>query len=290
MSHATRARRWLNLRARLRHSLGLVPNVVILSLLVVFVIGPLLVLGFNSLKSNLELGQNPLGPPNQLRWENFSEAWVQGGFARTMRNSLILVVSTVAGVLLLGGLAAYSLARLNPPGSHAFIIYMLGLSSVPVWIYVVPLFMLLKNLGLLNSLVGLTIVYIAINSSFSIFLLRSYMVQLPKDYEDAARVDGASELQVMTKVVLPLVWPAFLTVGVVVALAVWSEFQLALIFVNNEALMPVTTSYFNFSKRFGTDWSLTNAGAVLMIAPVIVCFLALQRRFIEGLTQGGLKA
>lgn len=290
MSNIVRARPWQISSAKLRRRFDLVPNYVILILVAVFVLGPLLVLFFNSLKTNLELGQDPLGPPSQLHWENFSNAWVQGNFARTMRNSLILVIGTVAGVLLLGGLVAYSLARLNTPGANAFTVYMLGLSSVPVWIYVVPLFTLLRKLGLLNSLVGLIIVYIAIRSPFSIFLLRSYLLQIPQEFEDAARVDGASELQVLTKIILPIMWPGFLTVGLVVALEVWSEFQLALIFINKEELMPVTTSYNNFNKRFGTDWSLTNAGAVLMIAPIIVTFLALQRRFIEGLSHGGLKS
>jgi raffinose/stachyose/melibiose transport system permease protein len=115
-------------------------------------------------------------------------------------------------------------------------------------------------------------------------------VQFPGEIEDAARVDGANELRVLTRIVLPTMWPGFLTVGLVVALAVWSEFQLALIFVSREELMPVTTSYFNFNKRFGTDWALTSAGAVLMIAPVLLIFLTLQRRFLDGLTQGGLKA
>jgi raffinose/stachyose/melibiose transport system permease protein len=287
MIHTIRARLGRVFKVRRRSSL--LPNYVILLLLAVFVLGPILVLFSNSLKTSLELGQDPLGLPNEFHWENYSEAWVKGDFATTMRNSLILVAGTVVGVLVLGGLAAYSLARLNPIGSPVFITYMLGLSSVAVWIYVVPLFMLLKNLGLLNSLFGLILVYIAINSPFSIFLLRSYLLQLPRELEDAARVDGASEVQVLTKVVLPIMWPGFLTVGLVVALAVWSEFQLALIFVSDQDLMPVTTSYFNFSRRFGTDWALTSAGAVIMILPALAVFLALQRRFIEGLSQGGMR-
>lgn len=289
MSNKVRIWRWQRIRNSLRRRLSFVPNYSILFLFAVFVLGPLLMIFFNSLKSNLELGQDPLGLPNELHWENFSNAWVQGQFALTMRNSLVLVIGTVTGVLVLGGLAAYSLARFNPPGSNALIVYMLGLSSVPIWIYVVPLFVILRNLGLLDTHIGLIIVYIAINSPFAIFLLRSYMVQVPKDFEEAARVDGANELQVLTKIILPMMWPGFLTVGLVVALAVWSEFQLALIFINKDELMPVTKSYFNFNKRFGTDWALTSAGAVLMIAPIILIFLALQRRFIEGLSQGGLK-
>lgn len=256
--------------------------------LVVFTLGPLLVLLFNSVKSNFELGTNPLGPPNRVHLENFTDAWVRGEFATTMVNSLILVTGTVTAVLILGGMASYSLARLKPKGSGAFIVYMLGLSSVPIWIYIVPLFNLMGSLGLLNSLAGLVIVYTAINSPFAIFLLRSYLTTFPAELEEAARLDGAGELQVLSKVVAPIMWPGFLTVGLVVAVAVWSEFQLALIFVSDQNRMPVTTSYLNFSRRFGRDWALTSAAAVMMIAPIMTLFFALQRRFVEGLTRGGL--
>ena len=264
-------------------------NYVILLVLMVFSLGPMAVLLFNSVKSNLELGQNPLGLPSEIYLSNFVEAWVEGGFATTMFNSVIFVTGTVAGVLILGGMAAYSLARLNPRGGGGYMVYMLTLSTLPFWLYVIPLFILWRNLGLLNSRVGLMVIYIALNSPFSIFLLRSFLLSMPRDFEDAARVDGANEWQVLARVVLPIMWPAFLTVGLVVALAIWGEFQVALIFLQDDDLLPVTTSYYNFQQRFGQNWALTSAGAVMMIAPVLVFFFALQRRFIEGLTQGGLK-
>jgi len=218
------------------------------------------------------------------------DAWVQGKFSKTARNSAILVVGTVTGVLVLGGLAAFSLSRLNPPGSNLFMVYMLGGSTLPVFLFLVPLYSLWRVLGLVDTLQGLILIYIALNSPFAIFLLRSYMMQIPPDFEDAARVDGASELQVLTRVILPLSRAGFLTVGLVAGLAVWGEFQVALIFMHIPDLFPVTTSYWYFTTRYSRDWSLTSAGAVMMIAPVLIFFFSLQRQFIEGLTQGGLKA
>jgi raffinose/stachyose/melibiose transport system permease protein len=273
-----------------RRQASLAPNYIILSLLLFFALCPLVILSFNSVKSNIEVAQNPLGPPRAIHLENFPTAWEVGGFATTTGNSVILVVSTVIGVLMLGGLAAYSLARLNPAGSNVFMLYMLGGSTLPIWLFLVPLFFLWRTLGLYNTLHGLIIIYIALNSPLAIFLLRSYMVSLPADFEDAARVDGANELQVLIQIVLPLSWPGFLTVGLIVALGVWSEFQLALIFINDPKLFPVTTSYYQFTSRFTRDWALTSAAAVMMIIPILVIFLALQRRFIEGITQGGLRA
>jgi len=272
-----------------RSRVSLVPNHLVILFLTIFALTPLVILGFNSVKSVSEVVQNPLGPPRVLQISNYAEAWRVGEYNVTMRNSLILVIGAVFATLLMGGLASYSLARLTPPGSDFFMLYMLIASSLPIWLFMVPLFILWRTLGLINNLFGLILIYTALNAPFSIFLLRSYMVQLPADFEDAARVDGANEIQVFTRVVLPLSWPGFLTVGLVVALGVWNEFQVALIFMSDPKLFPVTTSYYKFTTRFSQDWSLTSAAAVMMILPVLVIFLALQRRFIDGLTQGGLK-
>ncbi|MCB0062214.1 MAG: carbohydrate ABC transporter permease [Caldilineaceae bacterium] len=269
---------------------SLLPNYLILLLLTAFALGPMVVLGFNSVKERSEIATNPLGPPSAIHLENFTNAWREGNFATTVKNSVILVVATVLAELIFAGMAAYSLARLNPPGENAFMLYMLVGSTLPVWLFLVPLFSLWRMLGLINSLFGLILLYTAFNAPFSIFLLRSFMVQVPRDFDDAARVDGANTFQVFMRVLLPLTWPGFLTVGLIVGLGVWSEFQIALIFVSKPELFPVTTSYYNFTSRFSRDWALTSAAAVIMIAPILVLFLALQRRFIDGLTQGGLKA
>jgi len=272
-----------------RRGTSLALNYIVLIVLVLFANGPLVVLAFNSLKSNAEVAQNPLGPPQTLQFENYPQAWRQGDFGTTVRNSLIFVLGTVTGVLILGGLAAYSLARLDPPGSNLFMVYMLGGSTLPIWLFLVPLYFMWNRLGLINTIPGVILIYIALNAPLAIFLLRSFMLQLPRDFEDAARVDGANEFQVLLRVILPLSWPGFLTVGLVVALGVWSEFQIALIFIQNPDLFPVTTSFWAFTRRFSRDWALTSAAAVMMIAPLLAIFLTLQRRFIEGLTQGGVK-
>lgn len=269
--------------------ISLAPNYILLILLVAFALGPLVILLFNSVKDPASIGRNPLGPPTEFIWQNYPRAWEIGNFATTTRNSLILVVGTVAGVLTLAGMAAYALARLQLPGGGLIMLYLLVGSSLPVQLFLVPLFFLWRQIGLVNNHFGLIIIYIAVQSPFSIFLLRSYLVGLPPDFEDAARVDGANELQVFTRVVLPLSWPAFLTVGLVVALSVWNEFLLATVFLTRQDLFTVVTSYYNFTSRFSRDWALTSAAAVMMIAPILIVFLSLQRRFIAGLTQGGVK-
>jgi raffinose/stachyose/melibiose transport system permease protein len=267
----------------------LLPNYVVLTLLLVFALAPLVILGFNSLKGTAEIGRNPLGFPKSFVWDNYPEAWRVGNFSTTVQNSGILVIVTVAGVLILGGMAAYSLAKLNVPGAGAVMLYLLIGSSLPIQLFLVPLFFLWQSLGLVNNLFGLAFIYIAINAPLAIFLLRSYMIQLPADFEDAARVDGANEWKIFTQIVIPLSWPGFLTVGLVVSLAVWNEFLLATVFLTNQENFTVVTSYYNFTSRVSRDWGLTSAAAMMMVLPIIAVFLILQRRFVEGLTQGGLK-
>jgi raffinose/stachyose/melibiose transport system permease protein len=274
---------------RKRRAAGLLPNYLVLSVLVVFALSPIVILAFNSVKSRAEIGRDALGFPRAFHWDNFSRAWDVGNFSTTVRNSGILVALTLAGVLVLGGMAAYSLAKLDLPGAGAVTLYLLVGSSLPLQLFLVPLFFLWQRLHLINNLFGLATIYVAINAPLAIFLLRSYMVQLPSDFEDAARVDGAGEWRIFAGIVVPLSWPGFLTVGLVVALSVWNEFLLATVFLTKQELFTVVTSYANFQTRFSRDWALTSAAAMMMILPIIAVFLLLQRRFVDGLTQGGLK-
>ena len=147
-----------------------------------------------------------------------------------------------------------------------------------------------SDLGLVNTRLGLILIYTAINLPFAIFLLRTFLVRVPLEIEEAALVDGASRLMIFFRVILPITWTGFLTVGLVVSLAVWGEYQIALIMIHDPNLYPITTSYNSFTETFGRDWTLTSAVAVMMIFPVLVLFIALQRQFIDGLTQGSVKA
>lgn len=260
-----------------------------LIILAVFAAGPLFILVTNSLKTRTELGLEPVGLPENPQFSNYVEAWIASDFALHAANSAILVFSTVVCVLVLAGLAAYSLARLSPPGSGVVLFYMLLVTAFPIWLYLVPLFFTWRNLGLINTFFGLVVIYTAINSPLAIFLLRSYLIRIPKEIEEAAYVDGASKLQVLVRIILPIAWTGFLTVGLVVAVAVWGEFQIAFVMLQDKDKLPITTSFYRFAESFGQDWSMTSAVAVLAILPICLLFVIFQRRFTEGLTQGSVK-
>ena len=275
---------------KIRKVVSALPRHFFLSFLMFVAISPLIILIFNSLKSRANLGADPVGYPDKLIFGNYANAVEQSNFLNSMTNSFILATFTVIPVLVLGGLAAYSLSRIQPRGTGAVMAYMLGVSTLPLWLYIVPLFYYWKTLGLINSFLGLVILYTAFNSPFAIFLLRSFLLKVPKEVEEAAVIDGANRMQILIRVILPLTWTGFLTVGLLVAVAVWGEFQVALIFISDPEKFPVTTAFFAFQQQFGNDWTLTSAVAVLTILPVLALFLSFQRKFTEGLTQGSIKA
>jgi raffinose/stachyose/melibiose transport system permease protein len=202
------------------------PTYVILTVLAVFSLYPIVMLAFNSLKTTREMSANPLGPPTlgSIRWENYPQAWELGRYAVTMRNSAVIAVGSVSGVLLVAGMAAFSLARLKPAGGDALLVYFLVSTALPAMLFMFPLFFLWKQLGLINNLLGVIIVHVARFATFSTFLLRSYMVSIPQDFDDAARIDGASRFQVFRHIIVPVTKPGFLTVGLIVALWSWNEF------------------------------------------------------------------
>lgn len=273
-----------------RRKLSTLPNYVLLSLMAVFALVPIALLFINSFKTTAEIGLGPFSLPDKLLWSNYETAWKEGNYATTIKNSAILTSATVLGSVTLAGMAAYALARLNLKGGNVISFYFLIGTGVPAQLFIIPLFYLWKQFGLINSHAGLIIIYIALQSPFATYLLRSYMISLPQEFIDAARIDGASNLQVLQYIIMPLSWPGFLTAALVVGLFTWNEFLFAVTFLPDPELKPVATSLFSFQQRYGRDWGLTNAGSVIMIVPVLILFLLLQRNFIEGLTQGGLKA
>jgi raffinose/stachyose/melibiose transport system permease protein len=261
----------------------------VLLLLAIYSFVPLIILGINSLKSNEEVASNPFGLPKTAMWSNYLKAWEIGNFSVTLRNSVFLVSISVIGVLAISFLAAYGLSRYTPRGKSFFISYLLIGSSIPAQLYILPLYIALSRLDLLDNLLTLAVVNIAKQAPFGAFLLRAFLLQITSEFEDAARVDGASEFQVLSKVLIPICAPAILTVALVAGLRVWNEFFFAVTFIQNENIKPISTSIFSFQQKYYTDWGLVNAGSIITIVPIIFLFLLLQRHFIKGLTQGGLK-
>lgn len=260
----------------------------ILGLLAVFSAMPLLVTVWNSLKTQVEIANNPLGIPSDPQWQNYLEAWTVGNFGTGFASSVAVVVGSVLLIAIVSTMAAYALSRLDFPKSGTLILYLLVLNSLPIQLFLVPLFFAWSRLGLYDTHLGLVIIYTAVNAPFATLLLRSFMIGIPRDYEDAARVDGAGEFKVFLSVTLPLAWSGILTISLVAGLAVYNEFFLALMFIQSPELMPISTSLFNFRNGFSTNFPLQAAAGMMMLAPMMLAFLILHRRFVSGITSSGL--
>lgn len=262
--------------------------IVLLCVLAIITAGPIVLFGFNALKSQSEMADSPLGVPPSWRWDNLVKAWTQANMAAGMTNSAIVVVGTIAGVCLIAGCGAYALSRLNVAGGTAIITYLLVTSSLPTQMFLVPLFYIWTELGLYDTRVGLILIYCALFSPFATLLLRSFLMTLPKEFEEAARVDGAGELSVLFRIVLPSALPGLFTTALVTGLSAYNEFLFAVTFIQDSTLLPASTSLFAFQQGYTKDYTLISAAGMIMIAPMLLLFLVLQRRFVEGLASSGM--
>lgn len=261
---------------------------IVLGLLALYALGPLLVFAFNALKSAREIDSNPLGLPQSWSWGNFAVAWEQAHMGGALLNSLVIAVATAAGVALIATTAAYAMTRLDLPGGGAWILWLLVSSSLPIQLFLVPLVSWWSTLGLYNQPIGLIIIYWAVYSPFATLLVRAFLIGMPKEYEEAARLDGAGELGVFARIVLPMIRPAVLTAALVSGLQAYNEFMLAVTFIQDRDFQPVALSLYSFQQGFTTDWSLVSAAGLLMALPVVVLFLTMQRTFIDGYVSRGI--
>lgn len=260
----------------------------LLGILGVYALGPLLIFAFNALKSSREIDENPLGLPQSWNWENFSTAWNQARMGEALLNSGMIALATAAGVTLIASMAAYSMSRLDLPGKGGWILWLLVSASLPIQLYLVPLVSWWSFLNLYNERIGLVIIYCAVFSPFATLLIRSFMLGLPKEYDEAARLDGAGEFRLFFRVVMPMVWPGVLTAALVAGLQSYNEFMLAVTFIQDRAYQPVALSLYSFQQGFTTDWALVSAAGLIMALPVIVLFILMQRKFIDGYASGGM--
>lgn len=261
---------------------------VVLAGLAVFAIGPIVLFFFNALKTNGQYAADSLGLPKSWEWGNFVTAWTQANMGAGLWNSVVIVLGTVALTCVVACCAAYALARLVVHGASVFMTYLLVSSALPAQMFLVPLFYMWAKAGLYDSRLGLVLIYCGLFSPFATLLLRSFMMGLPPQIEEAARVDGAGELRVFARIVLPNVLPGILTVALTTGLSAYNEFLFAVTMLQSESKMPLSTTFFTFQQGFTQNFTLISAAGFIMIAPMLVLFLLLQRRFIDGLASSGM--
>lgn len=261
---------------------------VILTCLVIFAIGPIILFAFNALKTTDQYADNALNPPKTWQWSNFITAWTQANMATGLWNSVVIVLGTVILTCTIAGLAAYALSRLEIKGGATFITYLLVASSLPTQMFLVPLFYIWSKAGLYDSRFGLILIYAGLFSPFATLLLRSFLLSIPREFEEAARVDGAGEFKVLFRIILPNALPGLLTIALTTGLSAYNEFLFAVTFIQNSSLLPLSTTFFSFQQGYTQNYNLISAAGIIMIAPMLLLFLFLQRKFIDGLSTSGL--
>ncbi|WP_427161842.1 carbohydrate ABC transporter permease [Aliinostoc sp. HNIBRCY26] len=261
----------------------------LLSAIAIITLFPLLWLISTALKSPTEniLQSPPQLLPSQPTVENFPKVWQALPFGRYLYNSTLVAALTVGLNLLFCSLAAYPLARLSFPGRQGIFIAIVSTIMIPFQIVMIPLYILTVQLGLTNSYLGM--IFPSLASAFGIFLLRQAFMSVPKEIEEAARMDGSSELGLWWHIMLPAVRPALITLAIFVFIGSWSDFLWPLIVIQDENLYTLPLGVAKLAGTFSLDWRLVAAGSVIAIAPVLLLFLVLQRYIVATDTSSGVK-
>ena len=262
----------------------------ILVVWVLVVLVPLGVAVMNSFKPNLgEVYRAPLSPPSEWTIANYIKAWAEADFSAYFLNSAVVSIGSALLTCFCASTTAFVLVRMPFRGSTTiFIFFMIGV-IVPVRLALAPLFALVRELGLLDSLTGLILVQSASMMPVAVFILTAFLKTVPSELEDSARMDGALPFEIYLRIVLPLIRPALATVALLTFVQAWNEYFLPLIFLRNQSLYPLTLGIAEFRAQFAVQWHLMFAGILIMLIPAVIAFLLASRQFIEGLAQGGIK-
>jgi ABC-type glycerol-3-phosphate transport system permease component len=228
--------------------------------------------------------------PSHLSGVAYSNVFTQGSFLRPLINSFIVALATTAVTVIVASMAGYALARLRIRGTGAILGFILLAGFFPVLAMIGPLFLVLRYLGMLNNIYPLIIVYLVYTLPISTWLLKNFFEQIPAELEDAALVDGATRLQVLRKVVIPVAVPAVFTAGILSFILAWNDFAFAVSFLTSTAHFTAPLAITTFGQsQFQTFYNLIDAAVVIISIPIAVLVLFAQRRIVSGLTAGSFR-
>jgi len=260
-----------------------------LSMIMVFLLFPFYWTFITSIKPTAELYSTTVTYwPRNPTFEAYRRLFADIDFFRPMRNSFVVAMSTTLVSLFVSTLAAYAFTRYKFPGRRFLMAMFLTNNMFPVVLLLLPLFAIMRNIGLLHTPMSLILAYTTFTIPFSIWLLNGYLKDLPVSLEEAAMIDGASRGQAFIHIVLPVLRPCLVATGVYIFMTSWNEFTFAVMFTNPESrTIPVTLR--NLIGQLGVQWDLITAGGIITIIPVCIMFFFAQKRLVEGLTAGAVK-
>lgn len=253
--------------------------------LVVVVVYPLTWMVLNGFKTNAELFGNPFALPLQWGWENYTAAWNRGVSNYLTTSILVTITSTIATVFI-SAWAAYGLTRVEIPFSRTWSTVILGGLMLAPTVALVPLVKMFQAMGLYNTFWALLILYTAFRIPFTTFLIRAYMIDLPREVDEAAEVDGASRWTSFWRIILPMCRPIIISVVILHILFAWNEYLFAMVFTSGTDMQTLPVGLTSLMSKHGTDYPVVFAGMVIAALPVVILFFACQRYFIKGLADG----
>jgi len=249
---------------------------------------PLIWLVLTSLREQNTVFSGPF-IPTSITFDAYPTAWNSTDFGLHFFNSVWITTATVVGVVVFAALAGYAFAKLRFPFKNVIYVALLATLMMPSTSLIIPLYLQLKSFGLLNTQAGLLILYISSSAPFSMFLMRAFFQTLPDELVQAARIDGAGELTIFWRVVLPLARPGIATVIIFQFLQTWNEFIYANTVLQNTDELPLQPVLFSLVGQYATDWPTLTAGLTMSIIPVILVYVWMQRQFVAGMTLGAVK-
>ncbi|MEV5408721.1 carbohydrate ABC transporter permease [Thermopolyspora sp. NPDC052614] len=259
----------------------------------ILIIGPVLWTFLASFKTNAQIFGDPLTLPTSFGFDSWARAWDKAHIGLYMWNTVFVVAFSTAGTMLLGSMAAYVLARYEFPGNRLiYFIFVSGL-SFPVFLALVPLFFVVRNLGLLGTHVGVILVYIAYSLPFTVFFLTAFFKTLPTSVAEAALIDGCSHTRTFFQIMMPMAKPGLISITIFNVLGQWNQYLLPIVLLpgNVEDKWLLTQGIANISVNAGyeADWPGLFAGLSITVVPVMIVYIIFQRQIQSGLTSGALK-
>lgn len=227
--------------------------------------------------------------PHPWEWFNYLKGIGAFPFFRDALNSFFITSLNVVGVVLSASLVAYAFARLRWPGRNLWFIVLLGTLMIPGQVTMIPVFLLFRDLGWINTFKPLTVPAFFGGGAFSIFLLRQFFLSIPNDLSEAARIDGASDFWIYARVIMPLSKPALATIGMFTFVVTWNDFLGPLIYLDNPSKFTLALGLRSMQLQYGTQWNLVMADSLLVLIPTIVVFFIFQRYIIQGINLTGIK-
>ncbi|CAL9388756.1 Diacetylchitobiose uptake system permease protein NgcG [Streptomyces sp. enrichment culture] len=257
----------------------------------IMVVLPLVWAVMTSFKDDRSIFSSPWSLPDALHFENWSRAWTEADMSDYFLNTVLVVGGSLVGTLVLGSMAAYVLARFDFPGNRFVYYLFIGGMGFPVMLALVPLFYVVNNMGLLNTIHGLILVYIAYSLPFTVFFLTAFFRTLPTSVAEAAFVDGASHTRTFFQIMLPMAKPGLISVGIFNFLGQWNQYMLPTVLNTDPDKRVLTQGLVQLavSQGYKGDWSGLFAGLVMAMLPVLAAYVVFQRQVVQGLTAGALK-